>query len=153
NFNNVGYSITNQVTPANTTKGGVSLVAGASSNSSDKALQISYNFSEGTGTKASYAKLGEAGRALLPGLSQLSLDILGDGSGNWLRAELIDESNTIHYVDLAKSVNWTGWKNVKVNVDSSNIKGNVKLRRIYVVTLDSSKAGVSTSGQIAIDNI
>jgi len=153
NFNNVGYSINSQVTPAGVTKGSAKLVAGASSSSSDKALQITYDFTQGTGTKASYAKLGEAGRTLMAGISGLSLDIEGDGSGNWLRAELIDESNTIHYVDLAKSVNWKGWKNVKVDVDSSAMKGNVKLRRIYVVTLDSTKSGVAPTGQITVDNI
>lgn len=151
NFNNVGYSITSQVTPAETTKGSAKLVAGASSDTADKALQISYNFTEGTGTKASYAKLGEAGRTLMTGLNQLTLDIQGDGSGNWLRAEVVDENNTIHYIDLSKSVTWTGWKNVKVDVDSSKMKGVVKLRRIYVVTLDSTKA--TASGQIAVDNI
>jgi len=153
NFNNVGYSITSQVTPENTTKGSAKLVTGASGNSSDKALQINYDFTAGTGTKASYARLGTAGRNLMAGLSGLSLDIHGDGSGNWLRAEVVDESNTIHYVDLAKSVNWTGWKNVKIDVDSSKMKGALKLRRIYVVTLDSTKAGVAASGQIAVDNI
>jgi len=153
NFNNVGYSITNQVTPADTTKGSAKLVAGASSDSSDKALQIGYDFTAGTGTKASYAKLGTAGRTLLSGLNGLSMDILGDGSNNWLRAEIIDEENTIHYVDLAKSVNWTGWKNVKIAVDSSKMKGTLKLRRIYVVTVDSSKSGVALSGNISIDNI
>src|SRR5690606_3698567 len=107
-FNNVGYSITSEVTPADTTKGSAKLVAGASSDSKDKALQISYDFTAGTGTKASYAKLGTAGRTLMTGLNGISLDILGDGSNNWLRAELIDEDNKIHYVDLAKSVNWTG---------------------------------------------
>lgn len=153
NFDNVGYSITSQVTPSGTTKGSAKLVAGATSSSSDKALQIGYDFTEGTGTKASYAKLGEAGRTLMTGLSGLSLDILGDGSNNWLRAEIVDADNTIHYVDLAKSVNWTGWKNVKVDIDSSKMKGALKLRRIYVVTLDSSKSGVAASGQITIDNI
>src|SRR5690606_35374015 len=79
NFNNVGYGITNQVTPADTTKGSVKLVAGASSSSSDKALQISYDFTAGSGTKVSYAELGEAGRTLMAGLGQLSVDIQGDG--------------------------------------------------------------------------
>src|SRR5690606_13753818 len=152
-FNNVGYSITSEVTPADTTKGSAKLVAGASSDSKDKALQISYDFTAGTGTKASYAKLGTAGRTLMAGLNGISLDILGDGSNNWLRAELIDEDNKIHYVDLAKSVNWTGWKNIKVDVDSSQMKGALKLRRIYVVTVDSTKAGVALTGCITIDNI
>jgi len=152
-FNNVGYSITSEVTPADTTKGSAKLVAGASSDSKDKALQISYDFTAGTGTKASYAKLGTAGRTLMAGLNGISLDILGDGSNNWLRAELVDEDNKIHYVDLAKSVNWTGWKNIKVDVDSSQMKGALKLRRIYVVTVDSTKAGVAPTGSITIDNI
>lgn len=153
NFNAVGYSITSQVLPADVTKGSAKLVAGSTSDSADKALQISYDFSAGTGTKASYAKLGEAGRTLSSNLTALSFDVNGDGSNNWLRAELIDGNGQLHYVDIAKSVNWTGWKNIKVNVDTSAMKGSVKLRRIYMITLDSSKAGLATSGQVAIDNI
>src|SRR5690606_20393357 len=126
-----------------TTKGSAKLVAGASSDSKDKALQISYDFTAGTGTKASYAKLGTAGRTLMAGLNGISLDILGDGSNNWLRAELVDEDNKVDYVDLAKSVNWTGCKNIKVDVDGSQMKGALKLGRIYVVTVDSTKAGVA----------
>src|SRR5690606_13612992 len=58
NFEAVKYSITNQLLPAETTKGKVELVTGLGSQASDKALQISYDFTEGSGTKASYAMLG-----------------------------------------------------------------------------------------------
>lgn len=152
NFDAVGYGITNQVLPE-TTKGGVKLVAGASSSSTDKALQLSYDFTAGTGTKASYAKLGESGRTLSSNLTALAFDVLGDGSNNWLRAEIIDSNNQLHYVDIAKNVDWTGWKTIKVNVDTSAMQGSIKLRRIYMITLDSTKAGVATSGQVIIDNI
>ncbi|HIW34195.1 MAG TPA: phosphodiester glycosidase family protein [Candidatus Paenibacillus intestinavium] len=153
NFNAVGYAITNQVLPADVTKGSAKLVAGSTSDSVDKALQISYDFSEGTGTKASYAKLGDIGRTLSPNLTALAFDVNGDGSNNWLRAEIVDGNSQLHYVDIAKSVDWTGWKNIKVNVDTSAMKGTIKLRRVYMISLDSTKAGLASSGQVTVDNI
>lgn len=152
NFNAVGYMITNQVLPAETTKGSVKLDQGASSEANDKGLQIAYDFTEGTGTKASYAKLGE-GISLSSTLSALSFDVNGDGSNNWLRAEIIDSAGQLHYVDIAKSVNWTGWKTINVDVNTSAMQGSIKLRRIYMITLDSTKAGLATAGQVSIDNI
>lgn len=152
NFNSVGYTITNQVLPEGTTKGSVKLGSGASSSANDKGLEISYDFTEGTGTKASYAKLGE-GLTLSSTLTSLSFDVNGDGSNNWLRAEIIDSKGTLHYVDIAKNVNWTGWKTINVNVDTSAMQGSTKLRRIYMITLDSTKTNLATSGQVTIDNI
>src|SRR5690606_20975429 len=78
-------------------------------------------------------------------------DILGDGGNHWLRAELVDSTGALHYVDLAKKVDWTGWRNVEVAVDIAESK--LKLRRIYVIALDASKPDLAKSGAIMIDNL
>lgn len=153
NFDAVKYSITNQVLPVDTTKGKVELVTGLGNQSSGKALQISYDFTEGTGTKASYAMLSTGGITLASNVSGLSMDVYGDGSNNWLRAELIDANGQLSYVDIAKSVNWTGWKSITMDLDKTDVKEPLKLRRIYVITLDSTKSDLAASGAIAIDNI
>ena len=150
-FNNVTYNITNQVIPADQTKGTVKLVSGMNGNPNDKALQLGYDFTEGSGTQASYAVFNGTGIKLATSVKTLKADVLGDGSNQWLRAELVDSSGTLHYVDLAKKIDWTGWKTVEAPIEVSD--SELKLRRIYVITLDASQANLAKSGQIMIDNI
>jgi len=150
NFNSTSYSITSQVIPAQT-KGSVALVGGMNGNSNDKALQINYDFSQGSGTQASYAVFNSTGIALAPSIKSIRADILGDGGNHWLRAELIDSTGALHYVDLAKKVDWTGWKTVEAAVDVAD--SNLKLRRIYVITLDATQPNLAKSGSIMIDNL
>jgi len=153
NFDAVKYSLTNQVHPVGTTQGKVELVTGLGSPSTGKALQISYDFTDGTGTKASYAMFGTGGISLASNVSRLSMDVYGDGSNNWLRAEFIDSNGKISYADIAKSVNWTGWKSITFDIDKKDVAEPLKLRRLYVITLDSTKSDLAVSGSIAIDNI
>jgi hypothetical protein len=40
---------------------------------------------------------------------------MGDKSLNWLRAELVDNSGSTVYVDLAKVIDWTGWKSLNID--------------------------------------
>ncbi|MFD1953936.1 stalk domain-containing protein [Paenibacillus thailandensis] len=152
-FESVGYLISSQVTPANTTKGGVQLVSGLNGQTSAKALQISYDFTEGTGTKASYAVFNNSGRAVSGSPVSMTVDVYGDKSLNWLRAEFIDAAGKAHLVDLAKQIDWSGWKNVKADLSSYGMTYPVKLKRIYVVTTAEGQDERAASGSIALDNI
>ncbi len=153
-FETSRYAITSQVAPAATTKGSVKLVSDLPDQKSGRALQISYDFSEGSGTKASYAVFGTQGGVGMTGTpSAMSIDVYSDNSNNWMRAEVVDANNKIHYVDIAKAMNWTGWKNVRVNLPTADMKYPVKLKRIYVVALDDGSTNKAISGTVAIDNI
>ncbi|MFF2889969.1 stalk domain-containing protein [Paenibacillus sp. NPDC057967] len=146
------YGITSQVTPADTTKGGVKLISDLPDQTS-RGLQISYDFSAGTGTRASYAVFGTNGVTLAGSPTSMTMDVFSDNSKNWVRAEVVDASGKTHLLDVAKELNWDGWKNVKIDVGSAGIAFPAKLKRIYVVTIDQNSDKKAPSGAIAIDNI
>jgi len=152
-FEKSTYPITSQVTHADTTTGSVKLVSDFPGQTSAKALKLDYDFTNGTGTKASYAVFNSTGRAIAGSPTSMTLDLYGDNSLNWVRAEFIDADGKSHYLDLAKQLDFTGWKNVKVNLSSVGMKFPVKLKRIYVVTLAEGQDERSASGSIGLDNI
>lgn len=144
------YMITSQVTPADTTKGSVKLVSDLPDQKSGKALQISYDFTNGTGTRAAYGVLGD-GLTLSGAPTSLTMDLYSDASKNWVRAEIVDAAGKTHLLDVAKELNWTGWKTVKV--DLAGVAFPAKLKRVYVVTLGQADAEKQPVGSIAIDNL
>ncbi|KRE44468.1 stalk domain-containing protein [Paenibacillus sp. Soil522] len=152
-FEKPAYSITSQVTPADTTTGSVNLVSDFPGQTSAKALKLDYDFTNGTGTKASYAVFNSTGRTIAGSPTSMTLDLYGDNSLNWVRAEFIDADGKSHFLDLAKQLDFSGWKNVKVNLSSEGMKFPVKLKRIYVVTLAEGQDERSASGSIGLDNI
>ncbi|MDQ6422516.1 stalk domain-containing protein [Paenibacillus sp. LHD-117] len=146
------YLITSQVTPKETTKGSVKLVSDLPEQKSGKALQISYDFSSGTGTRASYAVLGN-GLTLAGSPTSLTMDVYSDTSNNWVRAEIVDTAGKVHLLDIAKELNWTGWKNVKIDLAAAGVAFPAKLKRVYVVTLGQADVEKIPVGAIAIDNL
>jgi hypothetical protein len=151
-FETSRYAITSQVTPAET-KGSVNLVSDLPGQPSARALKIDYDFTNGTGTKASYAVFNSTGLALAGSPTSMTLDLYGDNSLNWIRAEFIDADGKAHLLDLAKQLDWSGWKNVKVNLSAAGMKFPVKLKRIYVVTIEEGQDERAYSGAIGLDNI
>ena len=146
------YAITAQVTPEGTTKGTVKLVSGLPEQKSGKALQLSYDFTSSTGTSASYAVFG-SGRTLSGSPAALTMDVFGDNSNNWMRAEVIDANGKVHLLDIAKQLNWSGWKNVQIDLAADGIAYPAKLTRIYVVTLDQDFTTKSAAGAVVMDNL
>lgn len=151
-FEKSTYAITSQVTPATTT-GAVNLVTDLPGQASPKALKIDYDFTNGTGTKASYAVFNSTGLAIEGSPTAMNVDLYSDNSLNWVRAEFIDADGKAYMLDLAKQLDWTGWKNVKVNLSSAGMKFPVKLKRIYVVTIAEGQDERTYSGSIGLDNI
>jgi len=123
--------------------------------SGNAALTFDYNFREGTGTKAAYAVFGEDGVwAPLEGEpDRMKLNVMGDGSLNWLRAEFVDAAGKSHLVDIANPVDWYGWKRVNVDLTAYNMTYPVKLKRIYVVSPASGQEEREPVGFIAVDDI
>ncbi|OME87151.1 copper amine oxidase [Paenibacillus sp. FSL A5-0031] len=151
-FEKSTYPITSQVTPATTT-GSVSLVSDFQGQASSKALKLDYDFTNGTGTKASYVVFNTNGRAIEGSPTSMTVDLYGDNSLNWVRAEFIDADGKAHLIDLAKQLDWSGWKNVKMNLSSVGMKFPVKLKRIYVVTIAEGQDERSATGSIGLDNM
>jgi len=145
--------ITSTVTPADTTKGSVRIAADLPGQKSAKALQLSYDFTGGTGTQAAYAVFGKDGRTLSGTPTSLSMDVYSDNSGNWVRAEVVGADGKAYLLDVAKKLDWSGWKRVNIDLSAAGIPYPAKLKRIYVVTLDSSSPSRAASGSIGIDNI
>lgn len=148
------YAITSQVTPKETTTGTVRFVTDLPEQKSGRALQIEYDFTNGTGTRAVYAAFGSNGVTMPGSPTAMQLDVFSDNSNNWLRAEFVDADGKVHLVDIAKQLNWSGWKKVRVNLAAAGMKYPAKLKRIYVVTIaEGDQSKLAPSGAIAIDNI
>jgi exopolysaccharide biosynthesis protein len=151
-FETSSYAITSQVTPAETT-GRVKLVSDLPNQPSSRALQIDYDFTNASGTKASYAVFGSSGVTLSGSPISLTMDLYGDNSKNWVRAEFTDADGKNYMLDVTKQLDWSGWKNVKVNLSASGMKYPVKLKRVYVVSIEDGQESRALSGTIGLDNI
>ncbi|MDT7802987.1 MAG: hypothetical protein QOI78_6420 [Actinomycetota bacterium] len=94
-------------------------------------LALDYRLTGTTATRAAYV----TPSAALPvpkGTQKIGLWVNGDGKGAWLRAELRDGANVASIVDLALSVDWTGWRYVTATVPAGLPDGQ-RLARFYAV--------------------
>lgn len=99
-----------------------------------KAAKLVYNFSGAPGSqlRIAYGVLGSK-PVMIPGNPLgLGLWVYGDESRHWLRAEVIDANGKPVYVDLAKEIDWSGWKQVK-GYFPAGVKYPLQLKSIYVV--------------------
>lgn len=154
NFENVSYGLTFTGSPSSVT-GKVQIKPGTGSHSNSKVLRLDYDTTAGTGNKYGYINVnGSAGKDLPTGATSLSVDVLGDNSFNWLRAEVVGADGKTVYVDLAKSLNFSGWKTLNVNLNQyGTISYPAKLKRIYVVNLAEGQDERAASGYVELDNI
>ncbi|GGF91611.1 stalk domain-containing protein [Paenibacillus abyssi] len=152
-FENVSYPITFTSLPVGETKGSAAVVKGLPGRENSSALQITYDFTSGTGGKFAYAALNGTGVPVDGQPLAISAAVYGDGSNNWVRAEATDAKGATHYIDLARPLDWTGWKTVKTDLTGMGITYPIRIKRIYVanpVTGQSERAAV---GSVAIDDI
>lgn len=101
-----------------------------------KAAKLVYNFSgaPSNNMRISYGVLGSKPIAIPGKPLGLGLWVNGDNSKHWLRAEVLDANGKTVYVDLAKEIDWTGWKQVK-GYFPSGVAYPLQLKSIYVVDL------------------
>ena len=85
--------------------------------------------------------------------SAISVDVWGDGSLNWLRAEFTDKDGKSHLITLADQIDWSGWKSIKVNLPADKMAYPIMLKRLYVASLDEGQDERALIGQVAFDNI
>lgn len=104
--------------------------------------KLTYDFIEADYSRAAYMVLPDEGLLLEEGMSKIGLNVNNDHENSgWLRAELIDANGKKQMVDLAKTMDWIGWKYVEAPID--NISHPVRLTRIYIVqTNPIADAGV-----------
>lgn len=114
---------------------------------------LEYDFTNGTGTKAAYAVLANKAAAV-PGEPQtIQLEVNGDESLNWLRAEFIDGDGDINRVDLAKNINWKGWRTLTADLTSHHMTYPITLTRIYVASVEEGQDERSLKGALDFDTI
>lgn len=153
NFENVSYPI-NFTTNASGVTGSASVTAGTGEKAGSKVLQLSYDMTAGIGKMYAYAQLnGSTGKEISATATSMSMDVMGDKSLNWLRAEFTDASGKTVYADLAKAIDWDGWKKLNVDLNGLNISYPAKLKRVYVVNVEEGQDERAKTGTVAFDNI
>jgi hypothetical protein len=148
-FENVAYPVQFVGLPAETA-GSAGIETGLSGRAA--VLRLAYDFTAGTGDRFAYAVLG-GGIPLSGDATALSLDVLGDGSNNWLRAEFRDAGGQTKLVTLADRIDWSGWKTIRVDLQGAGVTAGMKLTRLYVVNLSKGQEGRALQGEIAFDNL
>lgn len=153
NFENVNYPI-NFTTNAAGVTGSASVTAGTGEKAGSNVLQLGYDMTAGTGKMYAYAQLnGSTGREVSAAATSMSMDVMGDKSLNWLRAEFTDANGKTVYADLAKAIDWNGWKKLTVDLNGLSIAYPAKLKRVYVVNVEEGQDERAKSGTVAFDNI
>ncbi|WP_106767259.1 stalk domain-containing protein [Paenibacillus faecalis] len=154
NFENVNYPI-NFTTNVSGVTGKASIVKGSGSRANSNVLKLDYDMSAGAGQKMyAYAQLNNSkGKTIPAAATSMKLDVNGDQSMNWLRAELKDKNGKTVYVDLAKTIDWKGWKTLHVDLSGYNIAFPAQLKRVYVVNVEEGQDERELTGSVSFDNI
>jgi uncharacterized protein YigE (DUF2233 family) len=109
-------------------------------------LQLRYDLSQGTGTRTAYADL----NLQLPEAGALSVNVLGDGQGAWLRARLRDGAGRVFSLDLAKAVSWRGsWRRLTAPLPAE-AESPVTLECVYLAEIHDEH---KPTGAIWLDDI
>ncbi|MFI5691677.1 phosphodiester glycosidase family protein [Kribbella sp. NPDC051586] len=113
------------------------------------AIALDYSLTGSTATRAAY--LSQTPQQTLPGQPQkLGAWIYGDGKGAWLRANAYDAAGgTAQTLNLAATVDWTGWKYVEADIPPG-LAYPLRFWRIYVVETSPTR---QYSGRIIVDDL
>ncbi|MEV5960870.1 phosphodiester glycosidase family protein [Kribbella sp. NPDC051952] len=114
-----------------------------------QAIALDYSLTGSTATRAAY--LSQTPQQTLPGQPQkLGAWVYGDGKGAWLRANAYDAAGgTAQTLNLAATVDWTGWKYVEADIPPG-LTMPLRFWRIYVVETVPTR---QYSGRIIIDDL
>jgi hypothetical protein len=153
NFEQVTYNVGFSGTPAETV-GTASIATGIPGRETSKVLLLDYDFTMATGKKYANALLNEGkGIAMNGSPNALTLDVWGDQSMNWLRAEFIDANGKAAFATIADHVNWSGWKNIRIDLTAAGLKLPAKLNKLYLVDDITGQDERARSGELAFDNL
>ena len=112
------------------------------------ALALDYALTGTTATRAAYVNA-DPMLDLPAGTQKLGAWVNGDGRGGWLRFTLTDSAGVVTTVDLARHVDWQGWRYVEAPIPNG-VAGPAKLQRIYVVESDGAR---QYEGRLAFDDL
>ncbi|RAV17387.1 stalk domain-containing protein [Paenibacillus contaminans] len=126
---------------------------GNAAGSVNNAVYLGYDMTAGTGTKAAYAVFSEGGIAIEGEPKSLSMNVKGDNSRNWLRAEIFDATGKKFFVEFTKSINWGDWKTVTANLASYSMTYPIKLSKIYVANPEQGQDERELKGSIVFDDL
>ncbi|MGO1054365.1 phosphodiester glycosidase family protein [Crossiella sp. CA198] len=112
----------------------ISLVPGRNGG---KAIGLDYRLTGTTATRAAYLNA-EPPAVLPPGTQRLGVWAHGDNNKAWLRMTLLDAAGTPTVVDLARQVDWTGWRYVEAPIPAA-LTGQLRLQRLYLVETDRER--------------
>ncbi|SDJ09418.1 stalk domain-containing protein [Paenibacillus naphthalenovorans] len=147
-LDNFAVMTTSEVKPQEV-KAGVSIKLSETGN---KYLELNYDFTQGTGNKWAYAAMNTG--IVIEGQPQyMKVKVNGDESLNWLRAEILDNAGKVHLVDLARSINWKGWKQVTADLSEYPISYPIRVKSIYVVNEEIGQDERLAKSAIGIDDI
>lgn len=120
----------------------------------ERSGRLQYDFSSpAEGVLIAYGQLGSGQISMGVNNVGISAQVYGDGSGYWLRAEIISADGKKCYVDLAKAVDWIGWRRVQGDLDPSWPQPLI-LSSIYLVREPEKKAvSYPRTGTIYLDNV
>ncbi|WP_379129872.1 stalk domain-containing protein [Paenibacillus sp. sgz500958] len=153
NFEKVAYPLAFTTNAAGVT-GTAAVIPGNGERAGSNVLGLTYDMTAGSGKMYAYAQFnGTTGKSVPAAATSMSLDVMGDNSLNWMRAEFTDNSGATVYVDLAKIIDWNGWKNINIDLTGSGIKFPAVLKRLYVVNVEEGQDERAKTGSVAFDNI
>ncbi|MDR1065859.1 MAG: phosphodiester glycosidase family protein, partial [Clostridiales bacterium] len=113
-----------------------------------KSAQMAYHFGALEGSQAAYMTF--VPPVEIPGdPAGLKIDAYGNNSGFWLRGRLKDANGKEFTVDLAKTIDWEGWKTLQAAIPA-DARRPVKLDRLYVAALNLT---APDSGSLFFDNL
>ncbi|TCZ76833.1 copper amine oxidase [Paenibacillus albiflavus] len=122
--------------------------------SGNKALELTYDFKGGTGNKALYATFNGKDGAKIDGKPQyMKMNVFGDNSNNWVRAEIIDGDGDLNRITFTENMNWDGWKELTVNLADYRLTYPIKVMNVYVTNPAEQQDEQALEGKIMIDNI
>lgn len=117
---------------------GIAGISKATYSDGKQGLAISYDFKKADYTQAAYLSfpqaIGISGKPV-----SLKLDIKGNGTGQWVRAKIIDAKGVEKVIDFSKDVNWTDWKTMTAEIPY-DVTYPISVKTIYVASLNSNKA-------------
>jgi hypothetical protein len=115
---------------------------------------MDYEFMMGSGKSYANAVLNDGKGISVGGSpSAMSIDVLGDGGRQWLRAEFTNGDGKPAYATIADQVDWTGWKNIRFDLAAAGLKGSSKLTKLYLVNKEEDQDERALQGQVAFDNL
>ncbi|MFC5469687.1 stalk domain-containing protein [Cohnella suwonensis] len=152
-FEKATYNVGFAGTPVETV-GTTTISTGILGRENSKVLVMDYDFTNGSGKRYANAVLNDGkGISIADTPNTLTLDILGDQSSNWLRAEFTDAKGKTVYITIADKIDWSGWKNVRVDLAAGGLTGQSKLTKLYLVNQEEGQDERAVTGELAFDNL